>query len=331
MEMSPTQVEFIRKQGATLVVVAVCTHLRPKMLWRCLNSLSAQEISADIIPYFLVVDNDKEGSAGRVYDAWAKGHSRQTAYVIEPERGIAKARNKAVQFAIDNLASYLCFIDDDAIAPRFWLQALMNPAYRHVPILGGEVRMRYHPTTPDWLKDRIRPAVEGDGKVTGMGTARLDMKVFEHGLRFNEALRCGGGEDGQFLIQARLAGFATVRTTKAYIIEYAHPERYTIWGRLQYAHWVAAANMREEVAKYGRAKAIWYRSGEIIFAVPTAIVQLIEGLARFTIASFKRRSNPMIKAKRKLLRAGRTIAVMHGRVAGIFGIVPQTYAKTVGE
>lgn len=329
MEMSPTQIEFIRKQGATLVVVAVCTRRRPKMLWRCLSSLSEQEVSAGIIPHFLVIDNDEGGSARKVYDAWAVGQSRLSTYLAEPTPGIAMARNKALDFALEAGAEYLCFIDDDEIAKPDWLAQLMAPEYRHVPVLMGANVYHYPTPAPFWSRGKgLAPIDDSDEglycRTASSGNVRFSMALAKAGLRFDEKLALTGGEDNDFFSRAYKMGFQITKTYRAVTHETMHPERLTYRYQVYRAYWCAASDMRRFATHYGWPKAILGKLASLPANFITGLVLLLASL--IAGALLKERA-----FKRLALKGGKKIAKSMGRTIAIFGIMPQPYKTIHGE
>lgn len=102
--------------------VCVCTMRRPESLRRLLGSLSAQVSEADSpLPPFevVVVDNDADGSAAGIVEEFSTDLSLR--YAIEPQRGLATARNACVRRA---RGEFLAFVDDDEIVVPTWLSAL---------------------------------------------------------------------------------------------------------------------------------------------------------------------------------------------------------------
>src|SRR6478752_6966716 len=91
------------------VVVGLATFHRPEGLARILPLLSQQvrELSG-AEARIVVVDNDPLGGAREQVLEWA---DRRVTYVHEPRPGIASARNRALDEALD--ADALVFIDDD--------------------------------------------------------------------------------------------------------------------------------------------------------------------------------------------------------------------------
>jgi len=108
---------------APLATVVVCTRERPEGLDACLKSLLAQEY-----PQFsvLVVDNAPvtDGSKA-VVDRLA---SPKIRYVVEPKKGLSRARNKALEVLDDGIVAW---IDDDEVADPHWLAELARGFYDH--------------------------------------------------------------------------------------------------------------------------------------------------------------------------------------------------------
>lgn len=99
--------------------LAVCTHNRSPMLERCLAALKALQAPVGLDFEILVVLNACTDNSRAVLDAAGLGPNLR---VVElPEKGIARARNAAVQHA---LGQYLAFLDDDVIAPPEYLVKL---------------------------------------------------------------------------------------------------------------------------------------------------------------------------------------------------------------
>lgn len=312
----------LRTGRAKLLVVAVCTYKRPKMLGNCLSSLADQELRPGQVMQIVVVDNDRENSGFLPYCEFVKFAPYYSDYLCEVKRGIAAARNAAVRYARERNADWLAFIDDDAIANKDWAAQLLHPDFAHVPIVGGANVMVYGDDIPEWAKPRQKDRLKATGSVTGGNNLRIDMAIFDR-IQFDEALGLGGGEDGDFLARAQLAGFGKAHNAKAFTFEDAHKERYKVRGLIYRAYWIAAANMREEITKAGKLPAIFKRAPQIATAPFGSLIYLAVGLSRLPARPDE--------GKRKLLQAGKAIAIAIGRIAGIIGHIPQAYRKTVGR
>ena len=131
---------------ASLVSVCIPTHRRPEGLDRLLTSLAAQSGAPpfDVI----VVDNDSTGSAEQV----AVRHRDRLAlsYLVEPVRGLARVRNRAVASVA---TPFIAFIDDDEWAPPEWLAAMHHVAsdFAADVVIGG-VEQVFDDAVPDYIR-----------------------------------------------------------------------------------------------------------------------------------------------------------------------------------
>lgn len=145
----------------------------------------------------LVVDNDPEGS-GR--EAVASLDATDVDYVVEPTPGIAAARNRALDES--SSSDLLVFIDDDERPQPNWLASLVDTWVTHqsaavagrvVPVFAGEV--------DPWISDGrffIRRVLPTGTVLTAAAAGNLLLDVAQLralGVRFDERLGLGGGED----------------------------------------------------------------------------------------------------------------------------------------
>src|SRR3569833_2026775 len=97
---------------AERVVIAIPTCKRPKSLARLLDAVAALRTIADIS--VLVVDNDAEAHQGfNLCRRRAPDYRWPLRAGIEPQRGIAAARNRLVSEALRSEAHFIAMIDDD--------------------------------------------------------------------------------------------------------------------------------------------------------------------------------------------------------------------------
>ena len=95
--------------------VAICTRERPDDLRRALSAVAGLRPQAPI----LVIDNCPATTATReVVDEFP-----DVRYVMEPNKGLDNARNRALREADTDIVA---FIDDDAVADRHWLDAIVK-------------------------------------------------------------------------------------------------------------------------------------------------------------------------------------------------------------
>jgi glycosyltransferase involved in cell wall biosynthesis len=93
--------------------VVIPTFKRPAELERCLEAISRQEYQKfDVI----VVDNSSgDPETQRVAKAW------KARYVIEPKRGLCRARNRG---ALVSSADVIAYLDDDSVPEPGWIAGL---------------------------------------------------------------------------------------------------------------------------------------------------------------------------------------------------------------
>ncbi len=98
------------------IIAAICTRERPEDLRRALGALMQMEFKGAGV---LVIDNCPATDATRAVVADFPG----VRYVMEPKKGLNNARNRALREAGTDIVA---FIDDDAVADRFWLKAILR-------------------------------------------------------------------------------------------------------------------------------------------------------------------------------------------------------------
>jgi succinoglycan biosynthesis protein ExoM len=133
-----------------MMKISVCipTYRRLDRLEAVLEDLCRQELVPDQV---VVVDNDAAGSARAVIDRRrAEGAPYQLEYDIQPERNIARTRNRTVALA---RGTWFAFIDDDERAPAAWLRKLLEAAetFQADGVL-SPVEPQVPESAPDWIR-----------------------------------------------------------------------------------------------------------------------------------------------------------------------------------
>lgn len=176
------------------------------MLRKCLASLSMQLVDSTVAPTIIVVENDETPSCKELVYEFSDTCPYPVVYVHEPVRGIARARNVAIEAALNSGAEWIAFIDDDEVADQDWLAALMAVEYRHVPVLVGRHETVYTGKLPFWAvvePKRLKPEHEGRSRKTSTcGNVRFSMNIVRAGIRFNERIGLMGGEDIEYFGRA---------------------------------------------------------------------------------------------------------------------------------
>jgi succinoglycan biosynthesis protein ExoM len=211
--------------------IAICigTFLRARPLRELLVGISRLTFRQNPAPdiKIIVVDNDPLGSAQdtcQVADCCFP-----LRYVIEPHRGIAHVRNRAVREA--GAVDFLAFIDDDEIPSPEWLdESLWAHSEYKAEIVTGPVNPEFSKGTPEWIrKGRFfeRPEFQTGSLLEKCSTNNVLVarEVFDSVPGFDERFQLTGGEDSHFFLRARRAGFRIVWSQQAMVREPISPDR----------------------------------------------------------------------------------------------------------
>ena len=139
--------------GESRVRVAICigTFRRCELLRHALaglDRLTFRKVAAPEIE-IIVVDNDPSGSAKEICEMEAIPYPIR--HVVEPRRGIAHVRNRALTEAGD--AAFVAFLDDDEVPSEAWLDELLATQARSgADVVSGPVLPSYAPGVEDWVK-----------------------------------------------------------------------------------------------------------------------------------------------------------------------------------
>jgi Glycosyl transferase family 2 len=134
-------------------VVAVCTNRSPSEAAEALTALAAQ-VPAERI---LVVTSGLSEEATAEHRGTAPG-----AVEAEPEPGLSLARNRALDWAEQQGAFAIAYVDDDAVVDPGWWDALARrwaESDERIAVIGGPIRPRWPKTPPEWISPAILPAL----------------------------------------------------------------------------------------------------------------------------------------------------------------------------
>jgi succinoglycan biosynthesis protein ExoM len=211
------------------VSVCVATFRRPERLHLLLQDLRRQQRLPEQV---VVVDNDASGSARAVVQCYrATSPSFVVDYDIQPDRSIAKTRNRSVALA---RGDWLAFIDDDERAPETWLSQLLDAAsaYAADGVL-GPVEPQIPAAAPAWIRrGRFYDFPhQRTGAVVPLNRMRFGNVLLRHAsLRtqpgpFDCRYGLATGEDGDLLVRLARNGARIVWCDSACVIEPIEPER----------------------------------------------------------------------------------------------------------
>jgi hypothetical protein len=230
------------------ICASAITRKRPRMLGTLLASLADLRAPEGAELCFLIVDNDGERSAAATVASFAAERSpAEVHYVVEPQRGIPFARNRALAEAQAIGADYLAFLDDDEMADPDWLVGLLGAARsRGLELVGGPVHCacwgeaapvgRWQRLIFDGIAWRYRRKEKSASARYRKGTESdivivtnnwlLDLAWQKRtGLRFDESLRETGGSDVLFYRTAKKRGVKSGWCETAIVRERVPPSR----------------------------------------------------------------------------------------------------------
>lgn len=101
-----------------IFAICICTHKRPKMLTRCLFSLAKQNSLPDWEFIFIIVDNELTPNNRHIVEEFERITNFMVKYIHQPRRGIAVARNAALEEALKQKVDWICYFDDDQYADK---------------------------------------------------------------------------------------------------------------------------------------------------------------------------------------------------------------------
>jgi len=131
------------------ITVCICTCGRPVLLARLLRELARQETEGRFTFSVVVADNDAAQSGRETVEQAAKQYPVDLLYVVEPERNIALARNRALSQA---QGDFLAFIDDDEFPVSRWLLELFQAGEaQQVSGVLGPVKPHFEERPPSWV------------------------------------------------------------------------------------------------------------------------------------------------------------------------------------
>jgi len=136
--------------GGLTVTAVICTRNRADWARRALESLVAQDLDHDRFDV-LVVDNGSTDDTAAMAQAVAGLHAN-VRWCSEPEAGLSRARNRAIDEARGDI---LAFLDDDAVAYPSWARLHLEAFETDTTVLatGGPIILEWPDGRPSWLPE----------------------------------------------------------------------------------------------------------------------------------------------------------------------------------
>ena len=260
------------------VLLAVATYRRPEGLARLLDAVARLRLPDGVTLSVAVIDNSPEGSALSERFETLPHHLRM---IHQPRRGLASARNTALDAALAGEFGWLAFIDDDEVPGPGWLEA----HWRALRSSGadasmGAVHAAYLSPPPAWISAggflEMRNFADGARLRFGATSNTLFSlrPVRARGLRFDPAYDLSGGEDTAFFDAFRRVSRGIVFSAAAVVHESIPPERATL--RWLWRRWrrTGQTNGRIWLARPGRMRR--YCAPSISFAASSGMLRRTE-------------------------------------------------------
>ncbi|MEM0967768.1 MAG: glycosyltransferase [Verrucomicrobiota bacterium] len=184
-----------------------------------------------------VVDNDEEGSAKKVVDAYRTGKTQpfqEIHYAVESRQNIAHARNACLDMGISDV---VIFVDDDEEVIPSWLEALWSTFQTtEADAVLGPVYGRYSSDCPNYLArgrffDKTTPptGTQIDWKSTRTSnTLVAGTWFYDRNFRFDPAFGRSGGSDSNLFARMEKEGARYVSCREAEVWEDVPSSRATI-------------------------------------------------------------------------------------------------------
>jgi glycosyltransferase involved in cell wall biosynthesis len=140
------------------ISVVICTYNRSAYIKDAMDSLYEQTLSRDQYEV-IVVNNNSTDATQEVCESFIATHTDAFFYYFnEPKQGASFARNTGAAFAKSPL---LCFMDDDAVADKDYLERIVQFFDKHPDAggLGGRIIPKYIPSEPQWMSHYVSSLV----------------------------------------------------------------------------------------------------------------------------------------------------------------------------
>ena len=140
------------------ISVIICSYNRADYIIGAIESLYQQTVNKARFEV-LVVDNNSIDNTGDLVQLYMTSHPELNLhYLTESKQGASFARNTGAAFA---KGTFLCFMDDDAIAEVHYLERILNFFSSHSDAtgLGGRIIAKYIPIEPKWMSHYVSSLV----------------------------------------------------------------------------------------------------------------------------------------------------------------------------
>ena len=140
------------------ISVVICSYNRADYLIGAVESLYHQTLDKKDFEVLVVDNNSSDNTGELVLDYIHRHPDMDLKYLSESRQGASFARNTGAAFSRSPL---LCFMDDDAVADKEYLQRVLEFFKSHSDAagLGGRIIPRYIPSEPKWMSHFVSSLV----------------------------------------------------------------------------------------------------------------------------------------------------------------------------
>ena len=204
------------------LAICICSSGKRKSIKDCINSIQLQKIEDVLDLSIILIDNSLLGVLKNKF----KHHQR---YLIHYEHvqsiGIPIARNYALKKALCLNVEWIAFIDDDEIAPEFWIwQMYKDAVVNEADVIEGNV-IRVETTEEARRKIKNLAPLTSGIKLTQRFTAATSNVLFKakyikspYDLFFDEKIIMGGS-DREFFLRMKQLGARILKSSDHSVVE----------------------------------------------------------------------------------------------------------------
>ncbi len=205
------------------VAICICTFRRRTLLRQLLNGVAQLRFRKVSSPELkiIIVDNDEFASAQEVCKSVSSPWPIE--YVLERNRGITYARNRAIVEA--GSVDFVAFIDDDEVPSSDWLDELLSTQSKFsADVVTGPVLPCYAPEIASWIKrgrffgSRSLPTGTLRGTCAS-NNVLIAAHVFRAVPGFDHSFAVSGAEDTNFFLRVMRTGYKIVWCQEASVVE----------------------------------------------------------------------------------------------------------------
>lgn len=311
------------------VAVCITTVDRHGMLVDAMKACAAATPPASTLIDLIVVDNDVAGTARAIVEKFVANNLISVTYTIEPKRGLAEARNRGIQLALERGARWLAFIDDDSQPHPDWLDRLVTVLRSEGAKLVGGANIFEAPDVPmtAWQRYICRGLVDGSYRrycrqrdrmprdkvtiVTGNWCADLDW-IKEKALSFDPRYSATGGEDTAFDRSMRATGAKVLFVPGSIVIETLPATRISL--RYQFTRLMMSGITKYNYYRRSRGPAFAFAR-----ALPQGMLALLAGPILFVVSAILTIVYPRLGGL-LLVRTTRLVGKTVGAFGGALGL-----------